>query len=290
MRQLGYPTPVVSWCRSFLTEWTMALSFDGRTDVQWPMATGIPQGSPALLILFLLYLRPLFDSLQLHHPSIWSPSYIDNVALVAKGKTREGNSRALEVAARTAFQWARDNTVAFDDAKSEMLHFHHSRQDVVTEETKIRLPHGTVVELGTRGGKSDVVRWIGIFFDRKLTFKYHVSTKVAVATCTFNALRSLVRHEMGLSPSAMRLIYQAYVTSRSDFGAEIWWQGQKNLETTLQLQQNAALHRILNAFHSTPVRALHNEATLPPVAVWLIHKLPKYTLRLLSLPTMHPVI
>jgi hypothetical protein len=45
----------------------MALSFDGRTDIQWPVATGIPQGSPASPILFLLYLRPLFDSLQLHH-------------------------------------------------------------------------------------------------------------------------------------------------------------------------------------------------------------------------------
>jgi hypothetical protein len=109
----------------------------------------------------------------------------------------------LEAAARTTFQWARDNAVAFDDAKSEMPHFHRSRQDVVTEETKIRLPHGTVVEPGTRGGKSDVVRWIGIFFDRKLTFKYHVTTKVMAATCTFNALRSLVRHETVLSPSAM---------------------------------------------------------------------------------------
>jgi hypothetical protein len=179
----------------------MALSFNNRIDIQWPVGTGIPQGSPTLPILLLLYLRPLFDSIQLHYPSIWSPSYIDDVALVAQGKTREGNSRALELAARTTFQWAWDNAVAFNDAKSEMIHFHHSRWDIVIEETKIRLPHGTVVEPGTRGGKSDVVRWIGIFFDRKPTFKYHVTTKVAAATCMFNALHSLVRDETGLSPS-----------------------------------------------------------------------------------------
>jgi hypothetical protein len=142
--------------------------------------------------VFLLYLHPLFDSLQLYHPNIWSPSYIDNVVLVAQGKTREGNSRALEAAARIAFQWVQDNAVAFDNAKSEMLHFHHSRQDVITEETKLWLPHGTVVEPGTRGGKSDMVQWIGIFFDRKLMFKYHVTTKVTAATCAFNALCSLV--------------------------------------------------------------------------------------------------
>jgi hypothetical protein len=82
-----------------------------------------------------------------------------------------------------------------------------------------------VVELGTRGGKSDKVQWLGIFFNRKHIFKYHVTTKVVVAMCIFNALCSLTQHEMGLSPSAMQLIYQAYIISRSDFGAEIWWQG-----------------------------------------------------------------
>jgi hypothetical protein len=75
-----------------------------------------------------------------------------------------------------------------------------------------------------------------------------------------------------------------------DFGAEIWWQGQKNQETTLQLQQNAALHRILNTFRSTPVMAVHNEATLLPVAVWLTDKLCKYTLCILSLLTTYLVV
>jgi hypothetical protein len=51
---------------------------------------------------------------------------------------------------------------SFDNAKSEMLHFHQARQDTITKEIKIQLPYGTVVELGTRGGKKDVVRWIGI--------------------------------------------------------------------------------------------------------------------------------
>jgi hypothetical protein len=84
--------------------WVMIGEIRESSDTQWPMATGIPQGSPISLILFLLYLCPLLDSLQLNHPSIWSPSYIDDIALVAQGKTREGNSRVLEVVARTTFE------------------------------------------------------------------------------------------------------------------------------------------------------------------------------------------
>jgi hypothetical protein len=86
-----------------------------------------------------------------------------------------------------------------------------------------------------------------------------------------------------------RQLYQACVTSRSDFGAEIWWNRQRNLEQALQLQQNAALRRILNAFSSTPTLALHNETAIPPVSVRLNHKQRRYALRLLSLPPSHPV-
>jgi hypothetical protein len=170
-----------------------------------------------------------------------------------------------------------------------MLHFHRARQDTITKEIKIRLPHGTVVEPGTRGGKKDVVRWIGIFFDRKLSFNHHVRTKLASARRIFAAVSSLIRYETGLSPSATRQLYQACDIPRSDYGAEIWWNKQRNLERQLQQLQNDALRRILNTFKSIPVPALHNEAALPPVSVRLDSKQCKYALHLLTLPASHPV-
>jgi hypothetical protein len=134
-----------------------------------------------------------------------------------------------------------------------------------------------------------MVRWIGMYLDRKLTFSQHVHTRVAAAQRAFLALCRLARYETGLSPAVTRQLHQACVTSRSDFGAEIWWNRQKTLEWTLQLQQNRALHRILNAFTSTPIIALHNEAAIQPVSIRLNQKQRKYALRLLSLLPTHPV-
>jgi hypothetical protein len=76
--------------------------------------------------LFLLYLWPLFDALQSTHPTLWAPSYIDDIALVTQGWTHKDNACALDAAARIALQWANDNAIAFDDNKSELLHFHHA--------------------------------------------------------------------------------------------------------------------------------------------------------------------
>jgi NAD-dependent oxidoreductase involved in siderophore biosynthesis len=68
MRDLGCPTPIVIWGTSFLSNRMTVLSFDGHRDIQQPINTGIPQGSPASPILFLIYLRPLFDTLTTTHP------------------------------------------------------------------------------------------------------------------------------------------------------------------------------------------------------------------------------
>jgi hypothetical protein len=134
-----------------------------------------------------------------------------------------------------------------------------------------------------------MVRWIGIYLDRKHTLSQHVHTRVAAAQRAFLALCRLAHYETGLSPAATHQLHQVCITSRSDFGAEIWWNQQKHLEQMLQLQQNRALQRNRNAFTSMPIIALHNEAAIQPVSVRLDQKQRKYALRLLSLPPTHPV-
>jgi hypothetical protein len=108
-----------------------------------------------------------------------------------------------------------------------------------------------------------------MYLDSKLTFSQHVHTRVAAVQRAFLALCHLARYERGLSPAATRQLHQACVTSRSDFGAEIWCNQQKLLEQMLQLQQNRALWQNLNALTSTPIIALHNEEAIHPVSVRL---------------------
>jgi hypothetical protein len=157
MSQLGCPKAVLSWVRSFLPNRTTALSFDCCTNIQRPINTGIPQGSPASPILFLLDLCPLFDALKTAHPKLWVPSYIDDVTLVTHGRTHEDTTHALEKATQTAFKWANENAVAFNDSKSEMLYFHHACQDTTPDAINITLPNSMIVKPGTQGGKKDIV-------------------------------------------------------------------------------------------------------------------------------------
>jgi hypothetical protein len=69
MAKFGLPQEIINWTNNFMTDRFTKLSCDGQSDSLIAISTGIPQGSPVHPILFLIYLRPLFDIIK-HHPNI----------------------------------------------------------------------------------------------------------------------------------------------------------------------------------------------------------------------------
>ena len=129
---------------------------------------------------------------------------MDNVVLTTKSTSIHANIHTLEQAANIAFEWADTNAVAFDDPKSELIHFHQQRHLVVKDHC-LRLPNGTLVT------PKSCLRWLGVWMDSKLSFKEHVKIKAAAALRAFKSIRQLANTEKGLSTSGcwncMDLVY-----------------------------------------------------------------------------------
>jgi len=280
MRELGLPDQYLSWTDNFMTDRKAALAFDGEKESIKPVETGIPQGSPISPILFLIYIRPLFDRLNSKFPSAGVPSYIDDVGIVYTGKSIKTNCRVLEEIAKEVFTWAEENAVTFDDSKSELIHFSTAQRRPTQT---VELPNGTVVQ------PSECLRWLGIWLDRKLSYNKHVQHKATAARRALGALQGLANSENGLRQSAIRQLYISTVCSVADFGSEIWWRGQKGYARRLQLVQNTALRKITGAFRTSPVTALEAEQEVVPVAARLNLQQKKYSLRVLRMKYTHPI-
>ena len=287
MKQMRFPSPIVNWVEQFMSKRTIQMAFDGQMEGLEAVETGIPQGSPVSPILFLIYLKPLFDKLEESHPNLKFPSYIDDVAIVSTQRSLAANVRELERASATAFEWARGNAVAFDDSKSELMHFVSSNSSDEVRKKVVRLPNGTEVV------PQEVLRWLGVWLDRKLNFKTHVNTKLGAAERTLSALARLSTTERGLTVQAIRQLYLSCVVPISDFGSEIWWKGdgtgQQHLIDKLQKLQNKASRTILGAFRTTPIAALDAEAALLPPNLRLTAAQRRYALRILTFDRYHPV-
>ncbi|KAE8228115.1 hypothetical protein CF326_g6966 [Tilletia indica] len=294
----GLPRPLVALLASWLSRRQAALRLDGATGPSLPCSTGLPQGSPLSMILFVLFLSPLWDTLP---PGVRLFGYVDDGGLRVQGPTVEENCRALEEAYATSLEWAEANGLWFDSVKRELIHF-----PPTTRPPAELLPVSlgpTDADVVQPVARDTAVRWLGIWFSPTLTWEHHVRTVCAKARSAVGCLRMLANTVRGPSALLLRRAYVTCILTILTFAAPVWWRGtdrrvkdktvhvrgSKTAAALLDAVQHQALRIILPVWKTTPVDALQCEASLPPLILVLNYLRDRYAIRLRTLPSHHPV-
>ena len=119
------------------------LALDGEKDQKTRIETGILQGSPVSPILFLIYIRFLFEEIDIKVPT---PSYMDDIAILAIGKELDANCEVLQRIARKLIQWGQENGVEFDQEKTELIHFYRDRTRDTSISTSVQISDTITIE------------------------------------------------------------------------------------------------------------------------------------------------
>jgi hypothetical protein len=206
LREQGWPDNLVHWIQSFTTNRSVRIRLDGETGPDTDI-----QGSPISPILFMLYIAPLF---WLGKPARRF-GYADDVALLAVSTSLQENCASLQADLQEALAWGSSEGITFDPKKSELLHFTRSWKDPNTDESP-GITSGTHSVKETAGP----LRWLGVYFDRKLTFKQHVQILSAKALVVGNALKSLGKTTRGVPPILLQRAVTACVLKKGYFAAK----------------------------------------------------------------------
>ena len=170
----------------------------------------------------------------------------------------------------------------FDPQKTELIHFTTQREPV-TEAITIA---------GITINPKEVVKWLGVYFDSKLSFKQYIAKRINLAEGALHRITRLSNTQQKLSFPALQQLYIACITAIADYRAQLWWgkKGYKTLLQPYQKLQNRAIVRITGAFRGSPTKALEVEASIPPPEARLENSCKSYSLRLLAFQKNHPIL
>ena len=275
----GLPLGYVSWLAGYLDNRQARVMFNGVLSRSRKFVQGLPQGSVLAPVLFLLYINSLAEAL----PKTITPLlYADDVAILATHSARAQVAALAQGAIDKVVEWAEDYKLTLNKSKSEAIPFSMDTGDARGWSPGL-LIGGEDLKISKTAG------FLGVRFDRALTFGDHVATIKTRAAGKLRMLAAVAHSSWGWRKSDLKKVFLSHIGSLIHYAGSGWqpWLSASRVRD-LQMLQNRALRIITTQAASSPEEALHAETRILPVAQTIRAALLRSREKALRLPRDHP--
>ena len=162
--------------------------------------------------------------------------------------------RHLQLCLNKLQQWATDNSFQFSKTKTVCMHICQKRSLHLDPQLFLDKSPIPVVE---------ETKFLGVIFDRKLSFVPHLKYVKKRALKALNILKVIGNTEWGADRKVMLRIYRSLVKSKLDYGCIVYGSAHKSYLQMLDPVHNQGLRLCLGAFRTSPVESLYIDAHKP---------------------------
>jgi len=205
---ISCPAYLAKTIDSFLDSRSATLSLAEGHFSFFPQA-GVPQGSCLSPTLFLVFINSLAESIS-DGSSV--SLFADDCLIYRKIDRNNEGLRALQSDVNRAIGWAEDWQMHFNPTKSHFVRFSRLRK---AAKARIDLGSSTLDE-------ENEFKYLGILFDRKMSFSKHLSSVQTKAIRRLTQIRRLAAPLWGCDPTIVRCLVKACVLPTVLYGSEIW--------------------------------------------------------------------
>ena len=253
LHALGIDGNMGVFLQNFLSNRTFRVRVNDSLSDVFPQVEGVPQGCVLSTTLFLVAINGIVSSLP---PRVRSSLYVDDFAIYAAGSTASSLRSLLQPAIDAASAWATDHGFRFSTAKTQAITFSRSHSP----------PHPPLFLAGSPLQYRDTVRFLGLTFDSRLSWRPHVVGLRTACLQRLNLLRTLSHLSWGADRSSLLYLYRTLVLSKLDYGCQVYASASSHVLRLLDPVHHLGLRLALGAFRSSPVASLYVESGLPSLA------------------------
>ena len=257
----GLPPCFARWTQPFLSDRRACVVYQNHKSRSFRVRRGVPQGSVLGPVLLSLFINDLPASLP---SSVSCSLYADDLAFWSSYPSAP---TAVEVTQRALFRlerWSEYRCLPLNPNKCEASFF-----SVDPHQANLQ---PNLLLLGFRLRFNPILTFLGVTFDRNLSFSKHASSLKAKFFPRLKALRCISAFSWVPSKESLSVLYKSFLQSLLTYASPGWFPflSATNL-TKLERLHRAASRAITGCLSSSPILLLLSEASLPPLRVTLTH-------------------
>lgn len=272
LKELGFDGNLPLFIANFLTDRNFQVRIGSTLSDPFSQEMGVPQGSILSPLLFNLKINNIVKSVK---PEIDKSLFVDDFSISASGKTLAGVERQLQLCVNKLQKWVDDNGFKFSVSKTECIHFHKKKNQVLQPD---------IVLNGNRIKVSNQVKFLGIIFDSKLSFLPHIKYLKCICQDSLNVLKVISHTDWGADRETLLRLYRSLVRSKLDYGCIVYGSARKSYLEALDPVHHQGLRIALGAFRTSPKDSLYAEAGEPPLELRRLRLSMNYYVKLKSNP------
>ena len=257
----GLPPCFARWTPSFLSDRRACVVFQYHKSRSFRVRPGVPQGSVLGPVLFSLFINDLPASLP---SSVSCSLYADDLAIWSSSPSVPTAVEATQGALFRLERWSEYWCLPLNPSKCEASFFSLDPHQANLQPN--------LLLLGSRLRFNPTSTFLGVTFDRTLSFSKHVSSLKAKFFPRLKALRCISVSSWGPSKESLSLLYKSFLRPLLTYASPGWFPflSATNI-TELERLHRAASRAITGCLSSSPILLLLTKASLPPQRVTLIH-------------------
>jgi hypothetical protein len=263
---LGINGLELAWFKSYLTDRLQFVSIDNVDSLLLTIITGVPQGSILGPLLFLVYINDLPNC-----TSLLSQLFADDTALSASSADLPTLFSLVNNELHKLCTYFRTNMLSLHPDKTKFLLISPSNLPV-PQNLKIFINNNNqdennpsrIHELScvSSSDKTPAIKYLGVYFDPQLNFKYHltqISKKLSYALYSLRSVKNL------LPQHSLKTLYYSLFHCHLVYGIEIWSVAAPSQLKPLFIKQKMAIRIISNKSYNTHTEPLFKSLEILPL-------------------------
>jgi Reverse transcriptase (RNA-dependent DNA polymerase) len=267
LNKMGVRGIELQWFISYLDNRTQFVCINGENSDRMDIKNGVPQGSILGPLLFLIYINDLPECSLLI-----TLLFADDTTLLASGDNLIDLIHFVNIEFQKVVSFFRSHKMALHPKKTKYIIFNASEQMLSNHDLSVFINSNNEnedydelkvnIERISLNSEIPAIKFLGVFLDPKLNFKYHVSK---LANKISRSLYVIQMSKNVLTSRALKSLYYALIHSNLMYGLHIWSSAPVGTISLLEKLQKKAIRIINLAPYNSHTEPLFKKSEILPL-------------------------